>query len=41
MKLGDGKWVKKQPKKRTIRTRKAGVTKGQAVMSNTHHLFGS
>ena len=29
MKLGDGKWVKKQPGKRTIRTRKAGVNKGQ------------
>ena len=29
MKLGDGKWVKKQTGEGTVKTRKAGVTKGQ------------
>ena len=29
MKLGDGKWAKKQTGERTVRTRKSGVTKGQ------------
>ena len=29
MKIGDGKWAKKQNGERTVRTRKTGVTKGQ------------
>ena len=29
MKLGDGKWVEKQTGERTVRTRNAGITKGQ------------
>ena len=29
MKIGDGKWAKKQNGERTVRTRKTGVTKRQ------------
>ena len=29
MKIGDGKWMKKKTGESTVRSRKAGVTKGQ------------